>query len=84
MDEHQAKLLRIEFLAAQAVEHTCVDDRSYDPGKSKWSTIHIPVWIVLQLKALLEYEGRFDDCDPPCMIDAFGGSLNEHGQPWGG
>ena len=84
MDEHQAKLLRIKFLAEKIIEHALTEHTFYDPKKSQWKAVPVPYWAIAQLKQLLEYEGRFDDCDPPCMIDAFGGSLNEHGQPWGG
>lgn len=84
MDINIARLKRIESLAKNAVEYALDETKQYDVEVSRWMTIRLPYWVVTQLASVLEYKGRFDDCDPPCMLDTLGGKNNPHGQPWPG
>lgn len=71
------RLIRIEWLAKRIVEEA--------KAVEQYGPFMVSYWCIAQMKELLDYEGRFDECDPPCMMDAPGNNSNNcHGQPWGG
>jgi hypothetical protein len=76
-----AKLKRIESLAKKVAEYALDETKQYDREVSRWTTVRLPCWIVAQLKATLEYKGRLDNCNPPCMLDEPGSRYNPHGKP---
>jgi hypothetical protein len=76
-----ARLKRIESLAKNAVEYALDETRQFDVEISRWMTVRLPYWVIAQLESVLKYKGRFDNCDPPCMLDAPGNRYNPHGKP---